>query len=99
MSGAPKACRGGTAPMAARDQIKGRWSVHRPISAEGWLLRVMGRIGEWWLSRRRTRSTLVRALGFGFLRFRLHVGRLSRRGAGRFRLRLEPDLTLRGFAL
>ena len=78
-------------------------SIHRPIAAEERLLRVMRRVGLLLLllllSACRAGTTLARGLGFRFLRFRLHVGRLSRRGAGRFRLRLEPDLTLRGFAL
>jgi hypothetical protein len=73
-------------------------SIHRPIAAEERLLRVMRRVGLL-LSACRAGSTLARGLGFRFLRFRLHVVHLPRRGAGGFRLRLESDIALGGFAL
>ena len=74
-------------------------SIHRPIAAEERLLRVMRRIGLLLLSACRAGSTLPRGLGFRFLRFRLHVVHLPRRGAGGFRLRLESDIALGSFAL
>jgi hypothetical protein len=41
----------------------------------------------------------LRGLRFGLLRVGLHLGRLPRRCAGRFRLRLDPDIDVSGLAL